>query len=132
MVPAMRHRVAIKESEGVKRYRRSRETLLNTLKMLTNFVWNGGNPSRGDHFWTIPCDREKDFDCILSDAISELEDRRTAMKAAGLLLPEWGDLQGDQGAVCEPSIMDPAVRAAELAQHRATAEFEFPKDEVGG
>ena len=41
--------------------------------------------------WSIPADPRRDFDCILSDSIKELEDRRKAMQAANMTLPEWDD-----------------------------------------
>ena len=38
--------------------------------------------------WSIPLDRERDFDCILSDAIRELEDRRVAIIPRGVAQEE--------------------------------------------
>lgn len=56
---------------------RTEEQLRNVLSMLCHFVWY--RKSRpGDHFWSIPVDRERDFDCILSDALDELVEWRAA------------------------------------------------------
>jgi hypothetical protein len=49
--------------------------LRKTLSMLCNYVWTK-QLREGEHMWTIPVDNERDFDCILSDAISELEELR--------------------------------------------------------
>lgn len=35
-------------------------------------IWNGGRTKPGQHLWSIPVDKERDFDCILTDAIDEL------------------------------------------------------------
>lgn len=51
--------------------------LRKTLSMLCHFVWHK-TTRPGEHMWSIPVDRERDFDCILSDAIDELERRRLA------------------------------------------------------
>ena len=74
----------------MKRYRRSRETLDKTLSMLCNFVWSG-RTRVDDHMWSIPVDAERDFDCILSDAIHELEARREVMRGAGMTLADWDE-----------------------------------------
>lgn len=58
--------------------------LRKTLSMLCHFVWHR-QTRPGEHMWSIPVDRERDFDCILSDAIDELEARRAAA-----ILPETG------------------------------------------
>ena len=73
------------------RYRRSDETLRETLKMICDFVWSGRTKATG-HFWSIPVDYERDFDCILSDAIEELESRREAMKKAGISIAPWDEI----------------------------------------
>jgi len=57
---------------------RSEQVLRDALKTLCNFVWRRGKLSPGEHIWTIPADPERDFDCILSDAIDELVARRAA------------------------------------------------------
>ena len=54
---------------------RTEEQLRQTLSMLCNFVWTG-KTRPGEHMWSIPADRERDFDFILSDAIDELVERR--------------------------------------------------------
>ena len=75
-----------------KAFRRTKETLHATISVLCHHIWGGSDRNRpGPHLWTIPVDRERDFDCILSDAVSELEDRRAAMKTAGIALPKWDD-----------------------------------------
>ena len=74
-------------------YRRSHLRLNATLGMICRFVWSGSRDP-GDHFWSIPADPRRDFDCILADAICELRDRRNAMAAAGMKSP-WGDLEAD-------------------------------------
>ena len=56
---------------------RSIEQLRATLSMLTHFVWSK-QLRPGEHMWSIPVDRERDFDCILSDAIDELKAWRDA------------------------------------------------------
>ena len=56
--------------EGHPYQKRSIEQLRATLSMLCNFVWTG-RMRPGEHMWTIPVDLERDFDCILSDAIVE-------------------------------------------------------------
>ena len=57
---------------------RTEKLLHKTLSMLCNFVWTG-QTRQGDHMWSIPADRERDFDMIISDAIAELVARRKAM-----------------------------------------------------
>jgi hypothetical protein len=51
--------------------------LRSTLAMLCHYAWHK-NLRPGEHLWSIPVDKERDFDCILSDAIDELEARRFA------------------------------------------------------
>ena len=58
------------------------EQLHRTLSMLCNYVWTK-QLRAGEHLWTIPVDAERDFDCILHDAIAELKWRRDTMAAAG-------------------------------------------------
>ena len=82
----------------VKRYRRSHDLLQEKLKMLCDFVWSGGNRRTG-HFWSIPADRRRDFDCILSDGIEELEDRRKAMAEAGMTIEPWDTEPEDSSTV---------------------------------
>ena len=73
-----------------KEFRRTNETLRATIRALCEHIWGGSSRLRdGPHLWTIPVDHERDFDCILSDATSELEDRREAMKTAGHALKKW-------------------------------------------
>ena len=56
---------------------RTEKLLRDTISMLCNFVWSGRTRC-GEHMWSIPVDKERDFDVILSDAISELIARRKA------------------------------------------------------
>jgi hypothetical protein len=58
---------------------RSIDQLRAVLSMLCHFVWHR-ELRPGEHLWSIPVDQERDFDCILSDAIDELERRRAASK----------------------------------------------------
>ena len=79
-------------------FRRSIETLRSTVSTLCDHIWNGRDRGlRGPHLWTIPVDSRRDFDCILMDAIDELDARRAAMRDAGevrgISLPEWDDLE---------------------------------------
>ena len=62
----------------VQRYKRPIATLNKVLSMLCGTVWHKESKS-GEHVWSIPVDPYRDFDCILSDAIAELEWRRTLM-----------------------------------------------------
>jgi hypothetical protein len=57
------------------------EQLRATLSMLCHFIWHR-HTRPGEHMWSIPVDKERDFDCILSDAISELEHRRALSAGA--------------------------------------------------
>jgi hypothetical protein len=57
---------------------RSEEELRATLSMLCHFVWHG-QTRPGEHMWSIPLDKERDFDCILSDGIGELVATRAAL-----------------------------------------------------
>ena len=52
---------------------RSIELLRSTLSMLCHF---DRRLRQGEHLWSIPVDTTRDFDCILSDAILELEELR--------------------------------------------------------
>ena len=75
-------------------------TLLHdTLSLICHTIWNSGKPPDGKHLWSIPPDRERDFDCILSDGITELVHlreenarlRAEQKKAADLFWPHDGD-----------------------------------------
>lgn len=61
---------------------RSIEQLRAVLSMVCNFVWTK-QLRPGEHMWSIPADEDRDFDCILSDAISELEDARERLALLG-------------------------------------------------
>ena len=65
----------------VKARQRTEEQLRKTMQLLCDTIWNGGTPPKGAHLWSIPVDRDRDFDCILSDAISELVERRNIMSS---------------------------------------------------
>lgn len=56
---------------------RSIEELRNVVSMLCHFICHR-QTRPGDHLWSIPVDPERDFDCILTDAIDELERLRAA------------------------------------------------------
>lgn len=56
--------------EGIRR--RDIKLLRDTLAMLCHFVWHRSTRP-GEHMWSIPVDKERDFDVIISDAIDELE-----------------------------------------------------------
>jgi len=56
---------------------RSLEQLRATVSMLANYIWTK-QTRPGEHMWSIPVDQERDWDCILSDAIDELEALRAA------------------------------------------------------
>jgi hypothetical protein len=62
--------------EGETPPRRRDEALLRkTVSTLCHFIWHR-RTRPGDHLWSIPVDKERDFDCILSDAIDELVELR--------------------------------------------------------
>lgn len=73
-------------------YRRSAGLLSKTLGMLAHFVWHR-HARPDDHFWCIPADPRRDFDCILSDAFRELEDRRRVMAEAGMKIAVWDEVE---------------------------------------
>jgi hypothetical protein len=52
--------------------RRDIQTLHDVVALLARTIWDKQVPA-GKHLWSIPVDKERDFDCILSDAIDELE-----------------------------------------------------------
>jgi len=56
------------------------QLLRDTLSTLCHFVWHR-ETRPGEHLWSIPVDKDRDFDCILSDAIDELEALRAALRA---------------------------------------------------
>ena len=60
--------------------------LRNTLSMLCNFIWTK-RLRPGEHLWSIPADKVRDFDMILSDAIDELEWRRSLAVGGGAVTP---------------------------------------------
>lgn len=60
--------------------KRSIALLRKTLSMLCHFIWHR-QMRPGEHLWSIPVDKERDFDCILSDAIDELERLRAEAPA---------------------------------------------------
>jgi hypothetical protein len=72
------------------RWFRTKEQLENVLAMLAHFVWHRKTRA-SDHMWSIPVDYERDFDCILSDAINELVEWRerglSPERAAGVWQP---------------------------------------------
>lgn len=47
------------------------------LSVVCDALWNGGK-SRGQHLWSIPVDKDRDFDCLFSAAFDELERLRAA------------------------------------------------------
>ena len=69
------------------RLHRSEKLLRDTLSMLCHFVWHR-RTRPGDHMWSIPVDRERDFDCILSDAIDELVELRASSRPASVSPPK--------------------------------------------
>lgn len=62
--------------------KRSIQLLRDTLSMLCHFIWYR-ETRPGEHLWSIPVDQQRDFDCILSDAIDELEHFRAAGGPSG-------------------------------------------------
>jgi hypothetical protein len=68
-----------RESEPIRQ--RSVEQLHATISTLCNFIWTK-QLRPGEHLWSIPTDTERDFDCILSDAVNELIALRTALATA--------------------------------------------------
>jgi hypothetical protein len=60
---------------------RSIEQLRGVVSMLCHFIWFR-QTRPGEHMWSIPADPERDFDCVLSDAITELEQLRAAVLAS--------------------------------------------------
>ena len=73
-----RARQALEQAQDWKQ--RSEELLRATLLMLCHFIWYR-QTRPGEHLWSIPVDRERDFDCILSDAITELVELRKRFAA---------------------------------------------------
>lgn len=69
------------ESTGRKRYHRTEKELRGVLSMLCNYIWTK-QLRPGEHMWSIPVDQQRDFDCILSDAIDELVELRARLSAA--------------------------------------------------
>ena len=63
------------------------ELLRKTLAMLAHFIWNG-KIKPGEPLWTLPADRERDWDFILSDAIDELEKSRNRVTAQAARIAE--------------------------------------------
>jgi hypothetical protein len=59
---------------------RSEKLLRDTVSMLCNFIWTRATRP-GEHLWSIPVDKDRDFDCILSDAIDELVELRRLVDA---------------------------------------------------
>ena len=62
------------------RRHRTEQQLRDTLSMLAEIVWTG-TARPGAHVWSIPPDEERDWDCILHDAVDELLELRTAADA---------------------------------------------------
>lgn len=56
--------------------------LRHMLGVLCRTVWDQRVPS-GEHLWSIPVDKERDFDCMFSDAFDELEHLRAARASVG-------------------------------------------------
>ena len=59
------------------------EKLRDTVQTLAATIWDNKEPP-GKRLWSIPADPDNDFDLVLTDAIAELEARRSAMEAAGI------------------------------------------------
>lgn len=59
---------------------RTERQMYDTLSMLCHLVWHK-TPPPGAHVWSIPVNEERDFDCILYDAVAELVQLRTATRA---------------------------------------------------
>jgi hypothetical protein len=55
---------------------RTEKELRDVVSTLCDVLWNGGKLRPGQHLWSIPADPERDFDIILSDAITELVELR--------------------------------------------------------
>jgi hypothetical protein len=67
---------------------RSEADLQGTLSMLAHLIWHKRSRP-GDHVWSIPVDFERDWDCILGDAVAELiERRRQSALLAAIPRPE--------------------------------------------
>lgn len=78
-------------SAQVSRRERDIKQLRDIVSMLANFIWTK-QLRPGEHLWSIPADRERDFDLILSDAIDELEQRRKEASAGSDAPPRWQDI----------------------------------------
>lgn len=59
---------------------RTEQQMYDTLSMLCHLVWHK-TPPPGAHVWSIPVNEERDFDCILYDAVAELVQLRAATRA---------------------------------------------------
>ena len=83
----------------------SMEKLRERLNTVVEFIWDGKIPA-GRKLWTIPADRDEDFDIVLSNALRELELRRRAM---GVEVPEGGGRGGSGMAppdgTAEPTLL---------------------------
>ena len=90
--------------------------LRDTLSMLCDVLWNGGKTKPGQHLWTIPVDHERDFDCILSDAIDELERLRAE--------PSLPAPEPDPTA----RLTDEQLRKVRIAYETAYAKCRFPAE----
>lgn len=85
---------AVLRQEGPQQERPIKQ-LRDVLSMLCNYIWTN-NLRHGEHLWSIPVDHQRDFDCILSDAINELEQlralsaSRTEPQDAAIVCPACG------------------------------------------
>lgn len=59
---------------------RTEDELRTVVSTLCHFVWHK-HLRPGEHLWTIPVDKERDFDSILSDGIDELVALRAEVEA---------------------------------------------------
>jgi hypothetical protein len=101
----------LREAEAVRPVRpelppqRSIALLRSTLSTLCHYIWHK-ELRPGEHLWSIPVDKERDFDCILSDAIDELAAVREALTAPLSISAQKPDLcpetAGDEDSPLQP------------------------------
>lgn len=96
---------------------RDEKLLRDTVSMLANFVWTK-KLRQGEHMWSIPADQERDFDCILIDAIDELVALRSGRAALTVEVERLQQECADWRQSFEASNHHVGVLQAEIEQLR--------------
>jgi hypothetical protein len=76
---------------------RSEDDLRRVVSTLCHFIWHR-TLRPGEHLWSIPADRARDFDFILGDGISELVELRTQRDELLAALKDLLDVWTGDGA----------------------------------